>query len=541
MSLVGAVYKWRLDNNTYVYLTNETGKEKPYINFDGEICDEEKENKIKDIVVSWSETEYCNNFTIMVDYIHNYVNEGNIRPWKDLRFLDCSVYLQECSDCEAWLKPSFPTDITIETKSSKLRYYQQPVVEVKEGVCEHMDGQKIKRFDFNFKIPVGMPGLTIKPEGITPSKTYEFPETGDLNDGYFVLKDAKSGEKPTNSLRGDLYVCTKRESVDNSGNTIPAEYEYVGNLIGPPLIVHTKAGTNINKTGTPTVTLEKNVSETEYTFVFDYLKGEQGPQGKDADESKMMLKDGSNYVGDLALTTQTLTPSWTIMDSNGTTKSTSTSANLDVEFGAVVDYLGKWKYNSPSSTQKKPTIFSGDFANSDVGANVEVTKSGFGINKDSDKKSFSQKISAPKSGLIVSGGKVVRASGNDENTVSNSVSFKHRIFYGLSTNPNISDLSDFKSLTPIKMGSTTTNTQLLSSLAASYSTNVDCSGGKYIYFIYPSSLGSLTWAIGGFDSTSLIEEKTETITNDYGYNISYKICRTPIQTGNPMNIVINKK
>lgn len=536
MSLVGAVYKWRLDNNTYVYLTNETGKEKPYINFDGEICDEEKENKIKDIVVSWSETEYCNNFTIMVDYVHNYVNEGNVRPWKDLRFLDCSVYLQECSDCEAWLKPSFPTDITIETKSSKLKYYQQPVVEVKEGVCEHMDGQKIKRFDFNFKIPDGTPGLTIKPEGITPSKTYEFPETGDLNDGYFVLKDAKSGEKPTNSLRGDLYVCTKRESVDDSGNTIPAEYEYVGNFIGPAVMVHAKAGTNINKTGTPTVTLEKNASETEYTFVFDYLKG---VQGKDADETKMMLKDGSNYVGDLTLTTQTLTASWKIMDSNGTTKSTSTNANLDVEFGAVVDYLGKWKYNSPSSNQKKPTAFSGDFAKSDVGENNVVEKAWNGINKDTSKKNFSQKIAAPKSGLIVSSNKVVRASGNDENTVSNSVSFKHRIFYGLSTNPNISDLSGFKSLTPIKMGSTTTNTQLISSLSASYSTNVDCTGGNYIYFIYPYSLGNVSWNIGGFDFSD-ITENTTGITNEYNYNVLYKICRTSKQTGSNMNIVIKK-
>jgi hypothetical protein len=534
MSLVGAVYKWRLDNNTYVYLTDEKGKQIPYINFDGEICDKEKENKIKDIVVSWSETEYCDNFTDMVNYVHTYVNEKNIRPWKDLRFLDCSVYLQECSDCEAWLKPSFPTDITIETSSKKVRYYDQPKVEVKEGVCEHMDGQKIKRFDFNFKIPAGIPGLTIKPEGIIPDKDYVFPEEGDLNDGYFVLKDADPKQKPYNSLRGDLYVCTKRAYYDDSGNTVPAEYECVGNLIGPPLMVHAKAGTNINKTGTPTVTLEKNASETEYTFVFDYLRG------KDADESKMMLKDGSNYVGDLALTTQTLTPSWAIKDDKGVTKSTSTNANIDVEFGAVVDYLGKWKYNSPSSSQKKPTTFSGDFANSDVGANVEVSKAWNSINKDSSKKSFSQKISAPKSGLIVSSNKVVRASGNDENTVSNSVSFKHRIFYGLSTNANISDLSGFKSLISIKIGSITTNTQLVSSLS-SYTTSVDCTGGRYIYFIYPSSLGSLTWTIGGFDSTALIEETTKTITNDYGYSVSYKICRTPKQTGNPMNVVISKK
>lgn len=522
MALIGAVYKWRLDCDSYVYITDTNGGEALIIT--NECIDE---NTIKDIVATWNEKTYCERFTEMVNYVHSF------EKWKDLRFLDCNVYLKEYYGCEEMLRPAFPTGIQLNLSATSVEYYAQPEATVLDVKCITRDGEKITSYDINFGIPKGIPGLTIKGSW-APSRFFIKPKDSELNHGYFIMKDAKSGEFPEDSLRGDLYVCTKRSYVTETGQLVEPEFQNVGNLLGPPVLIYAKEGENIDKVGKPTVTVSSNDSGSEYTFTFDYLKGEG------ADSSNLMLKDGGNYDGDLALTTQTLTPSWAIKDNKGVTKSTSTSANLNVEFGAVVDYLGKWKYNKPSSTQKKPTTFSGDFTNSDVGENVEVAKAWNGINKDSSKKKFSQKIGAPKSGLIVSGNKVVKASGNDENTVSNSVSFKHRIFYGLSTNPNISDLSGFKSLISIKIGSMTTNTELVSSLS-SYTTSVDCTGGRYIYFIYPSSLGSLTWTIGGFDSTALIVETTETITNDYGYSVSYKICRTPKQTGNPMNIVINKK
>lgn len=525
MALIGAVYKWRLDCDSYVYITDYNDVE-PLIII-GECLEENSEQNIKDIVTTWDERTYCERFNEMVNYVHSF------EKWKDLRFLDCNVYLKEYYGCEEMLRPSFPTGIELNLSATSVEYYAQPEATVLDVKCITRDGEKITSYDINFGIPKGIPGLTIKGSW-TPSRFFTKPRVSELNHGYFIMKDAKSGEFPAGSVRGDLYVCTQRNYVTETGLLVDPEFQNVGNLLGPPVLIYAEEGVNIDKVGKPTVTVSSNDSGSEYTFTFDYLKGES------ADISNLMLKDGGNYVGDLSLTNQTLTASWKIKDSKGITKSTSTNANLDVEFGAVVDYSGTWKYNSPSSSQKKPTTFSGDFANSDVGANVEVEKTWNGIKKDTSKKSFSQKISAPKSGLIVSSNKVVRASGNDENTVSNSVSFKHRIFYGLSTNANISDLSGFKSLISIKIGSITTNTQLVSSLS-SYTTSVDCTGGRYIYFIYPSSLGSLTWTIGGFDSTALIEETTKTITNDYGYNISYKICRTPIQTGNPMNIVINKK
>ena len=528
MALIGAVYKWRLDCDSYVYITDYNGIDPLIIT--GGCLEEKSEQNIKDIVTTWDERTYCERFNEMVNYVHSF------EKWKDLLFLDCNVYLKEYYSCEEMLTPSFPTGIELNLSATSVEYYAQPEATVLDVKCITRDGEKITSYDINFGIPKGIPGLTIKGSWI-PSRFFTKPRISELNYGYFIMKDAESGEFPEGSIRGDLYVCTKRSYITETGQLVEAEFQNVGNLLGPPVLIYAKEGVNINKVGKPTVTVSSNDTGSEYTFTFDYLKGEPA----DGDDSKMMLKDGGNYVGDMSLPPQTLQATWIVNDSKGEFKNSSTASKLTVEVGAIVDYAGKWKYNTPNSEQKKPTLFRGDFATSDVGSDTILSHEWKNITKDSTKKKFSQTIGAPKSGLIVSNNKVIRASGNDENTVTNSVEFLNRIYYGLSTNPNISDLNGFISLSPIKINSANNNTQLITNLATSYNMTVDCSGGKYIYFIYPSSLGSLTWYIGGFDSTTLIVETTETITNDYDYNISYKICRTPIQTGNPINIVINKK
>jgi hypothetical protein len=531
MALIGAVYKWRLDCDSYVYITDYNDVEPLIIT--GGCLEENSEQNIKDIVTTWDEHTYCERFNEMINYVHSF------EKWRDLLFLDCNVYLKEYYSCEEMLAPAFPTGIELNLSATSVEYYAQPEANVLDVKCITRDGEKITSYDINFGIPGGIPGLTIKGSW-TPSSSFIKPEISELNHGYFIMKDAESGEFPESSTRGDLYVCTKRGYLTETGELVQAEFQNVGNLLGPPVLIYAKEGVNIDKVGKPTVTVSSNDSGSEYTFTFDYLKGEHGEAGE-TDISGLMLKDGGNYVGDMSLPPQTLQAAWIVNDSKGEFKNSSSASTLTVEVGAIVDYTGKWKYNTPNSEQKSPKLFKGDFTTSDVGSNTIVTHEWKNITKDSTKKTFSQTIGAPKSGLIVSNNKVIRAYGNDENTVTNSVDFLNRIYYGLSTNPNISDLNGFKSLSPIKIGSANSNTLLITNLAASYNMTVDCSGGKYIYFIYPSSLGSLTWYIGGFDSTALIEETTKTITNDYGYSVSYKICRTPKQTGNPMNVVISKK
>ena len=524
MALIGAVYKWRLDCDSYVYITDTNGGEALIIT--NECIDE---NTIKDIVATWSEKTYCERFTQMVNYVHSF------EKWKDLRFLDCNVYLKEYYGCEEMLRPAFPTGIQLNLSATSVEYYAQPEATVLDVKCITRDGEKITSYDINFGIPEGIPGLTIKGSW-TPSRLFIKPKFSELNHGYFIMKDAEDGEFPEGSIRGDLYVCTQRGYLAETGQLVDAEFQNVGNLIGPPVLIYAKEGENIDKVGKPTVTVSSNDSGTEYTFTFDYLKGEAA-----IDVSNLMLKDGGNYDGDMSLPPQTLQAAWVIKDSKGNFKKNSTASKLTVEVGAIVDYTGNWKYSKPTSEQKTPTLFKGDFTTSYVGPNTNVSDEWKNLTKDSIKKSFSQTIGAPKSGLIVKDNKVIRASGNDENTVTNSVEFLNRIYYGVSTDSNINDLNGFETLSPIKISGANNNTQLINNLAASYNMTVDCSGGKYIYFIYPSNLGSLTWYIGGFDSTTLIVETTKTITNEYSYNISYKICRTPIQTGNPMNVVINKK
>ena len=67
---------------------------------------------------------------------------------------------------------------------------------------------------------------------------------------------------------------------------------------------------------------------------------------------------------------------------------------------------------------------------------------------------------------------------------------------------------------------------------AQVSTVFDCSGGKYPYYILPSSMASgIQFWIGGLRNSDWIEEVRE-ITNAYGYTENYTIFRSnSIQTG----------
>lgn len=68
------------------------------------------------------------------------------------------------------------------------------------------------------------------------------------------------------------------------------------------------------------------------------------------DFSPYMLKDGSNYEGDLALVTPSIAHTWTIKDQQDAEKSTSHNANISVENGAKVDYIGTASIPTPSAS-----------------------------------------------------------------------------------------------------------------------------------------------------------------------------------------------
>lgn len=240
-----------------------------------------------------------------------------------------------------------------------------------------------------------------------------------------------------------------------------------------------------------------------------------GATRKEINTSVFMRRDGSNYVSSLALVTPIISSSWIIKKKDGTQVSTSTANNITVENGAKVDYSGTSSQPSPSESQTAPTAISGDFGTVTSGSKAETDITA--------NKTFRVIYTAPKSGLEVSGTKVVKASGNQQTSASTSVAFSHRRYWGSSAEAD----ADITTLT----------TELSNSKAKTIDFN--CSSGKYFYYAYPKALGTTTWKVGGLAFTGYqLTEKT--ITNEYGLPVTYYIYRSiEKQTGSAINAVIS--
>lgn len=230
--------------------------------------------------------------------------------------------------------------------------------------------------------------------------------------------------------------------------------------------------------------------------------------------SKMNI-DGSNYVASLALVTPVISSSWIIKKQDGTQVSTSTDASIIVENGAKVDYSGTSSHPTPSESQTAPTAIYGDFGTAASGSKTDTDITA--------NKTFRVTFTAPKSGLEVSGTKVVRASGNQQTAASASVAFSHKRYWGTSAEADV----DF--------------TKLSKELSNSKAKTIDfnCSGGKYFYYAYPKALGTTSWKVGGLDFTGYqLNEKT--ITNDYGLLVTYYVYRSKeLQTGSSIKAEIS--
>lgn len=246
----------------------------------------------------------------------------------------------------------------------------------------------------------------------------------------------------------------------------------------------------------------------------------EGKSDVDIDTSNLMNKDGSNYVGDLALVSPTITSSWVVKDQSGNQVSTSSENTLSVENGAKVDYRGTFEYAAPTSAQKAPTRCAGSFGTTLPSAGEESeTISSSNIEST---KTFSVTIYANKGGLEVSGNKVIKATGEDSKSAAASVTFYHRRFFGASASADV-DITTLSSELSNAKGKTIT---------------YDCSGGKYFYYAYPTSLGKASFNIGGLAVG--IEPTTTKITNAYGKEIEYYVYRSAdLQTGSAIKVIIS--
>lgn len=248
--------------------------------------------------------------------------------------------------------------------------------------------------------------------------------------------------------------------------------------------------------------------------IYDPILGNPRKSDKINTDGFMRI-DGSNYVASLALVTPVISSSWKIKKQDGTQVSTSTDASIIVENGAKVDYSGTSSQPTPSESQTAPTAISGDFGTEASGSKTDTDITA--------NKTFRVTFTAPKSGLEVSGNKVVRASGSQKTAASASVVFSHKRYFGTSAEEDV-DI-----------------TKLSKELSNSKDKTIDfnCSGGKYFYYAYPKALGTTSWKVGGLAFTGY--QRTEkTITNEYGLSVTYYIYRSiEKQTGSAINAVIS--
>ena len=270
-----------------------------------------------------------------------------------------------------------------------------------------------------------------------------------------------------------------------------------------------------------------NLTRTTISKGGSSSNGGNGGGGYVPSDKIYMFIDGSNYKGDLTLVDSLISNiQWDIKTQDNTLVESSNSSSITVEYGAKVDYHGEWNYSNKGDNNKLPTSCSGSWGSELPGPEVVVT---FEENDIITSKIFSQTISAPKSGLIVKDNKVVVADQTelDTLTVSNTVIFKHVMYFGTSDKTSLSDLSDLQSLG---------GNEFIENLDGNKEVkNIACSN-NYAYIAWPLTLGRKIWNVGGLDIQPI--EETVTITNQYGKEIEYIITRSENTLNTTINVIL---
>ena len=101
-----------------------------------------------------------------------------------------------------------------------------------------------------------------------------------------------------------------------------------------------------------------------------------------------------------------------------------------------------------------------------------------------------------------------------------NVFFKYKKYWGVSTNASLT------SAQVLTLGNST-----WADSKAMGATTFDCTGGKYVYYVVPSSLGTPEFWVGGLKNTDVVTTSA-TVTNASGGSATYSIIRLAnIQTG----------
>lgn len=187
------------------------------------------------------------------------------------------------------------------------------------------------------------------------------------------------------------------------------------------------------------------------------------------------------------------------------------------EYKQIVDDLNYTKIAINSMTATN--------SSNEIGATVTDTDVAWTLNKEpkTQKIKFSSEAeeslgidarSKSYTGKSVQSNSIIKLTVTDERDAEVSrqvtIQFQPKVYYGVSEDPNALDSSVINALTGV----------LASSKARTFSANAG--EGEYIVYIIPSSFGTPTFNVGGFDGGF---KKTKTIehTNASGYKQNYDI------------------
>lgn len=248
--------------------------------------------------------------------------------------------------------------------------------------------------------------------------------------------------------------------------------------------------------------------------------------GHNSYDSRYMFIDGSNYKGDSPLVPHSISNvQWQIKAQDDVVLEISSADTINVEYGAKVDYCGDWQYFNKTADTKLPTACEGSWGEGLPVPESALTYNSYNIEEDA---SFKQTITAPQTGLIVKDNKVVVANQIDSSTVENSITFQHRIYFGVSKLEEINEISELKELGGQELVKNINNKKID---FTAFTVN-----NHYIYIAWPIDLGEKIWNVGGLDIQPI--QQNITIINDYGKEIEYIITRSENTLNSTINVIL---
>jgi hypothetical protein len=187
---------------------------------------------------------------------------------------------------------------------------------------------------------------------------------------------------------------------------------------------------------------------------------------------------------------------------NNSIISSFTVSQTEAEVGQVIANLTlNWTLNPTDDPDTSQTINQGVGV---IANNLRTANTG----------AVDTTVGASKSWLL----SIVDDGNNYSSTAT--IAFRRRRYWGVSTDPNLG-AGAIDVLTDIPTFS--------NELAASRLTTktFNCTGGRYIYMIYPDSLGAASpeWRVNGFPVT-LTNVDTVALTNQYGNTVNYIVQRS---------------